>query len=205
MWICCVLKHKASSSDSCRLSSLIFAVVVAFTQRNKKIPYFCPWGLVVDICCCHRLCCCCRHRVIWCKCLGRSLWGYRHGHMIVVNPVINSWCACARWLMDSSCAALGSRIVRLRTRASLSTFLTVIAKIKRSCACAQWLIVHIARVVVIKDNTQSEMKLVRTWCRHMLLSLHFCCCRHRCASGNIQTINAMTTNSMCAHARTANE
>ena len=149
MWICCVLKHKALSSDSCRLSLLIFAVVVAYTQRNKKIPYFCPWGLVVDICCCHLLCCCCCHCVIWCKCLGRSLWGYCHGHMIVVNPIINSWCACARWVMDSSCPALGSRIVRLRTRASLSTFLTVIAKIKRSCACAQWLIVCIALTVVV--------------------------------------------------------
>ena len=82
--------------------------------------------------------------------------------MIVVNPVINSWCAYVRWLMDSSCTcALGSRIVRLRTKASLSTFLTVIAKIKRSCDCAQWLIVHIACVVVVEDNAQYEMKLMR--------------------------------------------
>ena len=82
--------------------------------------------------------------------------------MIVVNPVINSSCAFARWLMDSSRACtLGSRIVRLRTKASLSTFLTVIAKIKRSCDCAQWLIVHIACVVVVKDNAQYKMKLMR--------------------------------------------
>ena len=64
--------------------------------------------------------------------------------------------------MDSSCAcALGSRIVRLRMKASSSTFLTVIAKIKRSCNCAQWLIVHIARVVVVENNAQYEMKLMR--------------------------------------------
>ena len=64
--------------------------------------------------------------------------------------------------MDSSCAcALGSRIVRLRMKASSSTFLTVIAKIKRSCNCAQWLIVHIACVVVVENNAQYEMKLMR--------------------------------------------
>ena len=65
---------------------------------------------------------------------------------VVINAVINSWCAYARWLMDSSCAcALSSRIVRLHTRASLSTFLAVIAKMKSSCAYAQ---LHISRIVV---------------------------------------------------------
>ena len=65
---------------------------------------------------------------------------------VVINAVINSWCAYARWLMDSSCAcALSSRIVRLHTRVSLSTFLAVIAKMKSSCAYAQ---LHISRIVV---------------------------------------------------------
>ena len=63
---------------------------------------------------------------------------------VVINAVINSWCAYARWLTDSSCAcALSSRIVRLHTRASLSTFLAVIAKMKSLCTYAQLLIAHI--------------------------------------------------------------
>jgi len=71
--------------------------------------------------------------------------------------------------MDSSCTcALGSRIVHLRTKASLSTFLTVIAKIKRSCNCAQWLIVHIACVVVVEDNAQYKMKLMRLRTRDLM-------------------------------------
>ena len=65
---------------------------------------------------------------------------------VVINAGINSWCTYARWLMDSSCAcALSSRIVRLHTRALLSTFLAVIAKMKSSCAYTQSLI---ARIVV---------------------------------------------------------
>ena len=63
---------------------------------------------------------------------------------VVINAGINSWCAYARWPMDSSCAcALSSRIVCLHTKASLSTFLAVIAKIKSLCAYAQLLIAHI--------------------------------------------------------------
>ena len=106
--------------------------------------------------------------------------------MIVVNPVINSWCAYARWLMDSSRAcALGSRIVRLRTKASLSTFLTVIAKIKRSCDCAQWLIVHIACAVVVKDNAQSKNEAHAP--AHEGLDADICCCRCICVVADTVT------------------
>ena len=77
MKICCALKHEASLSDTCCSSLPIFAVMVAVTRRDKKIPCSCPWGLVVDICCLHCHCCCRCH-----ESLVHSLWGYRHRHII---------------------------------------------------------------------------------------------------------------------------
>jgi hypothetical protein len=60
--LCCALAHKASSSET-RCSSLpIVVVVVAFAQRDMKMPCACARGLVVDIRCrhCHSCCHCCR-------------------------------------------------------------------------------------------------------------------------------------------------
>jgi hypothetical protein len=61
--ICCALVHEALSSDS--HCSLLLIVVVAFAQRNMKMPCACALGLVVDIyphhchSCCHP-----RHRAM---------------------------------------------------------------------------------------------------------------------------------------------
>ena len=34
----------------------------------------------------HHHCCYRCHRAMWCKCLGRSLWGYRHWRMLLSMP-----------------------------------------------------------------------------------------------------------------------
>jgi hypothetical protein len=56
--LCCALAHKASSSDTRPLSLPIVVVVVAFAQRDIKMPCACAQGLVINIRRCHRRSCC---------------------------------------------------------------------------------------------------------------------------------------------------
>jgi hypothetical protein len=72
--LCCALAHKASSSDTRCLLSLIVVVVVAFALSNMKMPCACAQGLVVDIRCHHcRSCCCCCRRATRCECKALSM------------------------------------------------------------------------------------------------------------------------------------
>ena len=105
-------------SDTCRSKLLIFAVMVAVTRQDKKIPTFVAFIAIVVVVAMNA------------SCAPSEDIGIDISY-VVINAVINSWCAYTQWLRDSSCAcALSSRIVHLHTRASLSTFLAVIAKMK---------------------------------------------------------------------------
>jgi hypothetical protein len=60
--LCCALVHEDLSSDTCRSSSPIVVVNVAFAQRDMKVPCACARGLVINICHCHCRSCCPCHR-----------------------------------------------------------------------------------------------------------------------------------------------
>ena len=147
MRICCVLAHEASPSDTHRSLLPIVVVLIAVAQYDMKMPGACARGLVVDIRHHHHRCCCRRRRLTRCVCLGCLLWRISSSTYVVVAAVINSSCACARWLMDIACAHAheGFVVNILCHRCVLAHDGILLAQ---SCA------------VDVDNNTQCERKLV---------------------------------------------
>ena len=113
-----------------------------------KMPGARARGLVVDIRHHHRHCCCRCRRLTRCVCLGHLLWRILSSTYVVVAAVINSSCACARWLMNIACAhAHEGFVVNILCRRCVLAHNGIL--LAQLCA------------VDVDNNTQCERKLVR--------------------------------------------